>query len=422
MGTKVAVIGAGSVYTPELVTQFFKKGGSLVKFDKMALMDIDEKRLEIVGGLTKRMAVRQGVRAKVELTTSLAGAVKDAQYVIVQIRVGGNKARYIDESIPARHGVIGQETTGPGGMFKALRTIPALVNIARAVKAHSPRAWILNFANPSGLVTEATLKAVPGVKMLGICSAQLGRAWWVARALGVDAKRVKVRSFGLNHLAWIYKVTVDGRDVTDRVYTPKGLKHLGWPPELMGAIRAVPIGYLWYYYYPDRMLAHMKPGHFRSQQVMKLEKILMKRYADPTLSEPPEELKKRGGGGYSDAMSTVMNALNGTRPAVIPMNVQNRGAVEGFARDQVLEIDSRLTPSGVKPLPIPLKLIPTHVLGLTHHVKAYETLTAEAALTGCYKTALKAMITHPLVPNFTTGKKILDEMLKAHKKYLPQFN
>jgi 6-phospho-beta-glucosidase len=421
MGTKVAVIGAGSVYTPELVTQFFKEGGSLVKFGKMSLMDVNPTRLNIVGGLTQRMARRQNVRADIELTTSLEQAVKGASYVIVQIRVGGNKARYLDESIPARHGVIGQETTGPGGMFKALRTIPALVRIAKAVKRHSPRAWILNFANPSGLVTEATLKAVPGVKMLGICSAQLGRKWWVSGALGVNPKRIQVRSFGLNHLAWLYKVTVDGRDAMDRLFSGKGSKRLGWPGELMSAVRAVPVGYLWYYYFPNRMLSHQKPGHFRSQQVMKLEKVLLKRYADPALSEPPEELKKRGGGGYSDAMSTVMNALNGTRPVVIPMNVQNRGAVEGFARDQVLEIDSRLTPSGVKPLPIPLKFIPPHVLGLTHHVKAYETLTAEAALTGCYKTALKAMITHPLVPNFDTGRKLLDELLKAHKKYLPQF-
>ncbi|MEK7475301.1 MAG: 6-phospho-beta-glucosidase [Candidatus Coatesbacteria bacterium] len=420
---KIAVIGAGSVYTPELVTEFFKDGGKLVPFDEMALMDIDRGRLAAVGGLTQRMARRQGVRGEISLTTSLTEAIRGAKFVIVQIRVGGNRARALDETIPYRYGVIGQETTGPGGMFKALRTIPAVVEIAKTVKRVAPRAWILNFTNPSGLVTEAVLKAVPGVKMLGICSAQLGREWWVARALGVKRERIKVRSAGLNHLAWVYRVSVDGRDVTDRLFNlpDRRLKHLGWPVDLMRSIRMVPIGYLWYYYYSDKMLPHSRPGHNRAKRVMEIERILMKRYADPALDEPPKELSLRGGSGYSLAMSTVMNALTGRKPCTIPMNVQNRGAVEGFARDQVLEIDSTLRPAGVTPVAIPLRDLPPHLLGLTHQVKAYETLTAEAAMTGCYHTALEAMITHPLVPNATVGQRILDEMLKAHRKYLPKF-
>ena len=421
---KIAVIGAGSVYTPELVTEFFRDHGRLVGgFDEMVLMDIDPRRLEIVGGLTQRMARRQEVPAKVSLTTSLATAIRGARFVITQMRVGGNRARYLDETIPMKHGVVGQETTGPGGLFKALRTIHAMVQVARVVKREAPRAWILNFANPSGIVTEGVLKAVPGVKMLGICSAQVGRSHWVSGALGVHPRRIRTRSFGLNHLAWIYRVEVDGKDATDRLFNlpDRRLKKLGWPVDLMRTIRGVPISYLWYYYDPAGMLAHARHGKTRAQKVLKIEKILLRRYADKTLDVPPEELKLRGGSGYSITMSTVMNGLTGRKPTVIPMNVQNRGAVAGFAPDQVIEIDSRIEPHGVTPLPIPLARIPAHHLGITHRVKAYETLTVEAALTGSYRKALAAMITNPLVPTWTTGKKILDEMLRAHKKYLPQF-
>ena len=423
MSVKIAVIGAGSVYTPELVTEFFKDGGRLVKFDRLTLMDIDERRLRIVGGLTQRMARRQGVPATVELTTSLREAVRGAKFVITQMRVGGNRARYLDETIPLRHGAIGQETTGAGGMFKALRTIPPLVAVARAIKRDAPGAWMLNFANPSGIVTEGVLKAVPGVKMLGICSAQVGRPWWVAHALGVNVKRIRVKSAGLNHLSWIYKILVDGRDVTERFFKGPAakLKRLGWPVELMRSIRMVPISYLNYFYFTDAMLKHQRKGPQRSQQVLKIEKILLRRYADRTLDVPPKELSLRGGSGYSVTMTTVMKALTGEKPCVIPMNVQIRGAVEGFARDQVLEIDSRIKPSGVTPLPIPLRDLPPHLLGLTHRVKAYETLTVEAALTGSYRVALAAMITNPLVPSYAVGKKLLDELLVAHRKHLPQF-
>ena len=420
MGNNIAVIGAGSVYTPELVTEFFRDGGKLVKFDRMTLMDINRKRLDIVGGLTQRMALRQGVNADIVLTTSLEKAVKGARFVIVQIRVGGNQARYIDETIPVRHGVIGQETTGPGGMFKALRTIPAVVAIARAVKRAAPGAWILNFANPSGLVTEAVLKTVPGVKMLGICSAQLGRKGWVSGALKVDPKRIRVKSVGLNHLAWVYRIWVDGREVTDRFFT-RTKKFGWWDAGLIRAVRGIPIGYLEYYYDTDKMLAHMKHGPKRSQQVLKIEKKLLARYADPKLDEPPEELKLRGGSGYSEAMTTVMRALTGVKPATIPMNVQNRGSVPGFAPDAVLEIESRLDPRAVTPQRYSLAEIPAGQLGLMHAVKAYETLTAEAALTGNYTTSLAAMIAHPLVPSLSVGRKILDSMLRAHRRYLPQF-
>lgn len=420
MADKIAIVGAGSIYTPELVSEFFRDGGRLVKFDRLALMDVDERRLGIVGGLTQRMAGRQGVRAKVDLTTSLRAAVRGARFVIVQIRVGGNEARLKDEMIPARHGVVGQETTGPGGMFKALRTIPALVKIGRAVRDEAPRAWMLNFANPSGLVTEAVLKAVPGLKMLGICSIQVGRDGWFAGPLRVPASRIRTKSFGLNHLAWVYRVLLDGRDVTGRLLKRKE----GWggfSRDLLGSVRGFPIGYLHYYYDTDEVVAKQRKGRTRAREVLRLEKLLLKRYADPRLDEPPKELSWRGGSGYSVTMTAIMRALTGQHPITIPTCVQNRGAVEGFAFDQVLEIPARLSPAGVTPLRIPLGEIPPHQLGLTHQVKAYESLTAEAALTGSYEKALAAMITHPLVPSVSVGKKILDEMLRAHRKHLSQF-
>ena len=424
MRRKIAIIGAGSVYTPELVTEFFKDGGKLVPFDRMSLHDINPQRLEVVGGLTQRMAHRQGVPAKVTLTASLAAAVRDADFVITQMRVGGNAARYLDETIPLKYNVIGQETTGPGGLFKALRTIPALVAVAKAIRQHAPRAWMLNFANPSGIVTEGVLKAVPGTKMLGICSAQVGRAWWVSRALGVNPRRITLRSCGLNHLAWIYRICVDGRNVTDRFFKlpNKRLKLTGWDPGLLRSIRGVPIGYLHYFYDTASMIKHARKDGTRAQKVLKIEKILLKRYADKTLDVPPDELKLRGGSGYSVTMSTVMSALTGRRKVTIPMNVQAGKAWEGFGREQTVEIDSKLEPHAVTPLKVSLPEIPPSQLGLTHAVKAYETLTVEAALTGSYTKALAAMIANPLVPDRTVAKRILDEMLKAHRKHLPQFN
>lgn len=418
MAKKIAIIGAGSVYSPELVTEFFK--GDKLSFDEMSFMDVNERRLKIVGGLVQRMARRQGVKGKIRLTTSVSEAVKDAQFVISQIRVGGNEARALDERIPAKYGVLGQETTGPGGMFKALRTIPPMVKVAQAVKKLAPRAWILDFANPVGLVTEAVGLAVPGSRILGICSIQLGRENWVdAKVLGVNPKRIRVKSAGLNHLSWVYKIMVDGRDVTDK-YFSRLKKSWGFPVDFLKAIKMIPVGYLWYYYFPEKM-THGKGKKTRAMEVLRLEKILLKRYSDPKLDEPPVELKKRGGSGYSAAMIAIMRGLTGDAPTTLPVCIRNQGAVSGFGRDQVLEIPSRLNRLSAVPVRIPDGELPPHLLGMTHRVKAYETLTAQAALSGCYNTALAAMVTHPLVPSYTIGKKILDDMLRAHKRYLPQF-
>lgn len=421
MGTKIAIIGAGSVYTPELVTEFFRDHGRhMVDLDCMTLYDIDERRLNIVGGLTQRMARRQEVGAEVVLTTDLNEAVRGAKYIITQIRVGGNHARYFDESIPLRYGVIGQETTGPGGMFKALRTIPELVKVAAAAKRLAPRAWILNFTNPAGVVAEGVAKAVPGARQVGVCSIQVGREHWVSDILGVKADRVKVKTVGLNHFSWVYGVSLDGRDITDRFFS-KTKKFDRWPVDFIRAIRAIPVGYLWYYYNTDEALKHLKHSKLRSLEVLRIEKILLKRYSDRTLDVPPEELKLRGGSGYSVMISTYLRALSGEKPVTIPTNTQNQGCFRGFDDDQSLEIPARISEKGIKPLPIDFDGVPVHIRGMMQRVKAYETLTCEAALTGCYHKALQAIITHPLVPNYSTGKKILDELLKAHRKYLPQF-
>jgi len=417
---KIAIIGAGSVYTPELVELFFKDNCRLVSFDRLTLMDIDPRRLKILGGLTRRMALRQGVQAEIVETTSLEAAVKGASFVIIQMRVGGNQARLIDETIPLKYGVLGQETTGPGGMFKALRTIPELVKVAKAVKKHAPDAWILNFTNPSGLVTEAILKAVPEAKVLGICSIQTGREGYVTGILDAPKERVRVRSAGLNHLAWIYRIFVDGRDATDEFFSKLSPKH-NHRAEFLKTLRLIPLGYPDHYYFPDEDVKWARKRGPRARRVLQIEKILMKRFADPSLAEKPKELELRGGSGYSLTMTTFIRALQGVEPVVLPVNVQNRGAVSGFAPDQVLEIETRIDPTGLTPLRVPDGELCEHMLGLMHSVKAYETLTAEAALTGCYRTALNAMIAHPLVPSYSIARKMLDEMLKAHKKHLPQF-
>jgi len=421
MANKITIIGAGSVYTPELVTEFFKENGRhIMPMDRMTLYDIDERRLNIVGGLAQRMARRQGVDAKLVLTTDLNEAVRDASIIITQIRVGGNQARLLDETIPLKFGVIGQETTGPGGMFKALRTIPELVKVAAAAKKLAPRAWILNFTNPAGLVAEAVAKAVPGARQVGVCTIQVGRESWVSDILGVKPERVKVKTVGLNHFSWVYGASLDGRDITDRFFT-RTKKFGGWPVDLIRAIRAIPVGYLWYYYRTDEALKHLRHSKPRAAEILRIEKILLKRYADKTLDVPPEELKLRGGSGYSVMISTYVRALTGEKPVTIPTNTQNHGCFRGFDDDQSLEIPARISAQGIKPLPVDFDGVPVHIRGMMQRVKAYETLTCEAAFTGNYHKALEAMVTHPLVPDYNTGKKILDALLKAHRKYLPQF-
>lgn len=421
MGTKVTIVGAGSVYTPELVTEFFRdRGNFLLPMDRLALYDTDERRLAILGGLTQRMARRQGVGAKITLTTDVREAVEDATFIITQIRVGGNQARLLDETIPIRHGVIGQETTGPGGMFKALRTIPEVVKVARAAKKYAPRAWTLSFTNPSGICAEGVTKAVPGSRLVGVCSIQVGREHWITDTLGISTKGVRVKTVGLNHLSWVYGATRNGRDLMGAYFRKLRAKR-DKGAELIEAIGGPYVGYLWYYYQTDEALKHMKKAGPRAKEVLRIEKILLRRYADPTLDTQPEELNLRGGSGYSVMIGTYIRALTGERPVTIPTNTPNRGCVEGFAPDQVLEIPARISSAGIKPLPIPSGEIPEHMMGLMRRVKSYETLTVQAALTGCHKTALAAIMSHPLVPNLSTGRKILDELLKAHKRYLPQF-
>jgi 6-phospho-beta-glucosidase len=429
---KITVIGGGSTYTPELVNGFLARHDSL-PVDELWLMDINAERLEIVGGFARRMVEARGAPFKVVLSTNQRQAVSGASYVTTQLRVGMMPARVADEYLGRRHGLIGQETTGVGGMAKALRTIPVVLNIAKDVREVAPGALLVNFTNPSGLVTEALQRYAPDVPSVGVCNSaittKLGMLAGLKEALGeeIAPERAEIKTLGLNHLTWYYGLAIDGEDMWPKVIeiTLKELRtpqasDPEWDPRTIETLGMIPNGYLGYYYYTDRRVARQqKWPPSRGEQVMQIEKDLLRQYADPNLKEPPADLMKRGGAYYSTVATQLLNAHYNDLGEVHVANVRNNGAVPAWPADWVLELPCRVDRRGVHPLPA-AALSPV-CAGLIAQVKAYELLTAEAALTGSRKLAYEALLAHPLGPSADQVQAVLDDMLETHKAYLPLF-
>ena len=428
---KVAVIGGGSTYTPELVNGFIARVTQF-PLDELWLMDIDKERLEIVGGFAQRMVEAKGSPFKVVLTTDQRDAVKDASYVTTQLRVGQMEARRRDEYLGLRHGLIGQETTGVGGMAKAMRTIPVILKIASDMRELSaPGAMLVNFTNPAGLVTQALSKYASDLPAVGVCNVPITAKMHMVEGLEkstgrkIDPSHAELKTLGLNHLSWHRGFTVEGEDVWPEVIAGfisdlKQEPEPEWNPRTIEVLKMIPNYYLQYFYHTDKKLkAQEQWPPSRAEEVIEVEKDLLREYADPNLKEPPADLMKRGGAYYSTVATQLLNAHYNDLGETHVVNIRNGGAVKEWPADWVLEIPSTVKKSGITP--IPTEPLPQSQFGLIAAVKAYELLTVEAAVHGDREAAYQALLVHPIGPKADKVQAVLDDLLEIHKEYLPQF-
>jgi 6-phospho-beta-glucosidase len=409
---KLSVIGAGSTYTPELVSGLMRER-ERIDVRELVLHDIDPDRREVVGGLATRMLAREGFSGSLEITGELDRALDGADAVLIQVRVGGQAARLRDETIPAACGCVGQETTGAGGLGKAMRTVPVVLEVAeRARELASPDAWIIDFTNPVGIVTRALLDA--GHRAIGLCNVAINFQRQIAGHLGVAPEQVLVDQVGLNHLTWIRAVWVDGRDVLGEVIDGFGdaLAHeIGLPRALLDDLGAIPSYYLRYFYAEREVVQEQRMTRPRARTVAEIERELLELYRDPALTEKPALLEQRGGAFYSDAATQLVASLVADSGDTQVVDIRNGGALPGLAEDDVVEAPARVSGAGAVPLPQP-PLAP-ELLGLIQHVAAYERLAAKAAASGDRQTAKLALMAHPLVREYRLAETILDRMLAA---------
>jgi 6-phospho-beta-glucosidase len=417
MGHTVAVVGGGSTYTPELVDGIARLR-DVLPVDVLTLTDPDARRLELVGGVCERIMARYGHPARVVRTTDLDRAVDGAEVVVVQLRVGGQDARLADETFPGRCGCVGQETTGAGGLAKALRTVPVVLDVAERVRARAaPDAWIVDFTNPVGIVTRALLDA--GHRAVGLCNVAIGNQRAAATLLGVDPSRVSLDHVGLNHLTWTRRVLVDGVDRLPELLDGSAealAERSGLPPELMRRLGAWPSYYLRYFYAHDEVVAEQRSAVPRAAAVADIERELLELYADPALDEKPAVLEQRGGAYYSEAAVELIASLVADRGDVQVANVRNDGTFPFLADDDVIEVPARVGASGavaetVEPLD-PL------LSGLVAHVSAYERLALDAALNGGRERVVRALLAHPLVGQHALAEQLADLLVDAGRAHL----
>ncbi len=427
---KITVIGGGSTYTPELINGFLAATGSL-PLDELWLMDIDQERLNVVGGFAQRMVKAKGGPFKVVLSLDQRQAIAGASYVITQLRVGQMPARRGDEYLGLRHGLIGQETTGVGGMAKALRTIPVILGIARDIHEVAPGALLANFTNPAGLVTEALTRYAPDITAVGVCNVGITTKMHIldelAEATGsrVEPERAQLNTLGLNHLTWHRGFTIDGEEMWPLIFPAfveslKAEAEPEWDVRTVESLGMMPNYYLQYFYYPDRKYAAQEQWPpSRAEEVMAIEKILLRDYADPALSEPPADLMKRGGAYYSTLATQLINSHYNDLGQVHVVNVRNNGAVKDWPADWVLELPARVDRRGIHPLPA--EPLPPACFGLIAQIKMYELLTVEAAVHGDRNALYQALLAHPLGPQADEVQDVLDDILGTNKQWLPQF-
>jgi 6-phospho-beta-glucosidase len=415
---KIAVIGAGSPYTPELI-EGLARFRSKLPVREIYLMDINERRLEIIFGFCKRFAKHLDYDVKIEATTDRRKAIENANFINTQIRVGGNERRVLDEKIPLKYGIIGQETTGPGGFMKAMCTIPVMTDIVKDAEKYSPNAWIVNYTNPTGLITEALTKYT-GANVVGLCAGGMRPGFRVAKALSVDYQRVKYDYVGLNHMNFAFNFTVDGRPLTKEEFNKAAQLVDSVDTELIKKMGLMPSAYMQYYFHTSKKLQELKKAKYtRGEEVLMLEKEIYDAYADPRQNTKPAALAKRGGGGYSEVALGVMKAIYNDEDRWLVVNVPNNGAIKILPDDAVIETPCMINRAGIKPLAI--NNVPSTVWGLICAVKNYEQLAVEAAVKGDRDLALYALLAHPLVRDYDIAKSMLEEMLEVNKEYLPQF-
>ncbi|SHK24146.1 6-phospho-beta-glucosidase [Anaerobranca californiensis DSM 14826] len=432
-GIKIATIGGGSSYTPELIEGYIKRKDEL-PIKEIWLVDIEEgkEKLEIVGNLAKRMVEEAGLDWEVHLTLNRKEALKDADFVTTQFRVGLLDARIKDERIPLSYGILGQETNGAGGIFKAFRTIPVILEIVDEMKELCPEAWLVNFTNPAGMVTEAAMKYGNYEKVVGLCNVPIGHNMMESKILGKKPEELRFIYAGINHHHWHRIYDKNGKELTteviDKLFSNnsnimENIKFIPFIEEQIRDLEMLPCAYHQYYYLTDDMvkkeLEEFAKNSTRAEVVKKLEDELFEIYKDPNLKHKPEQLSKRGGAYYSDAACELISSIYNDKRTDMVVSTKNNGALTDLPYDCVVEVSSIITASGPQPLNFG-KFKPAQ-RGLLQLMKAMEEITIEAAVTGDYGKALQAFILNPLIPSGTIAKKLLNEMLIAHKKYLPQF-
>jgi 6-phospho-beta-glucosidase len=414
---KVAVVGGGSTYTPELVDGFARLQ-HLLPVEELVLTDPDQERLELVGGVSERILARQGHPGRLVRTTDLDQALDGASVVLLQLRVGGQSARNVDETLPLECGCVGQETTGAGGLAKALRTVPVVLDIAERVRARADStAWIVDFTNPVGIVTRALLDA--GHRAVGLCNVAIGNQRGVAAHLSVDPSRVALDHVGLNHLTWTRRVLVDGVDVLPGLFdsAPELLTSgSALPPDLLRRLGVWPSYYLRYYYAHDAVVAEQKAAPSRAAEVAAIERQLLDLYADPALDEKPALLQKRGGAYYSEAAVNLVASLVSDRGDVQVVNLRNDGTLPFLDDSAVIEVPARVGGAGVTAEPV-AALEPLYA-GLVGHVSAYEQLALDAAIHGGRDRVYRALLAHPLIGQHDPATRLTDLLLDANRDHL----
>jgi 6-phospho-beta-glucosidase len=416
------VVGGGSTYTPELV-QGICDHEQRLPIDELVLLDPDTERLEVVGGLSERILRHGGWSGRFVTTTDRQAAVDGASFVVVQLRVGGQAARLVDETLPVRFGCLGQETTGPGGLAKALRTVPLVLELAEETAARgAPGAWLVDFTNPVGIVSQAL--ADEGHRAVGLCNVAI----WVQRRLGhylgVDPDTVDLEHVGLNHLTWVRSARVDGTDRLPEAierFLPEWELETGVPGGLLELLGALPSYYLHYYYCATEEVEEQRqPGYRpRALVVQELEQRLLEKYRDPALVSKPEELSHRGGAFYSEAAVRLMASLNAGTGDVQVVDVRNDGAVPGLPDDAVVEVPATITAEG--PRALPQRSLAPEMAALVEHCKAYERLAVEAATSGSRQAVVRALVANPLVGRYPLAAELADALLEANRQYLPRF-
>jgi 6-phospho-beta-glucosidase len=415
---KLTIVGGGSTYTPELIDGLVRMRDRLA-VTEVALHDVSADRLDVLAAMSRRMLAAGGHPASVTTHTDLAPAAEGADIVLVQLRVGGQAARLQDETLPLRCDCLGQETTGAGGLAKALRTVPVMLDVAERVRAVNPSAWIVDFTNPVGIVTRALLQA-GHTRVVGLCSAAVVFQRHFARVLDVDPSRLTLDHVGLNHLTWERRVLLDGVDVLPRLlgeYGEKVAPATGLPVDLIRRLGTVPSYYLHYYYAHDEVVAGQKANGVRAQEVMEIEGRLLEAYADSSVTTKPELLTRRGGAFYSEAALDLMASLRDGDGRTHVVNLRNGSALPFLPEDAVIEVPATVGAEGPAALPVaPVEPLPA---GLIAHVTAYEHLALEAAVRGGRDRVFRALLAHPLVGQHAVADRLTDLLLEANRAHLP---
>ncbi len=426
MGIKLAIIGAGSTYCPELMQGLIRRKDAL-RLDELRLSDIDESRLHIVGEFCERVLLENGMEPRITRTKDLSLALDGADFVVAQIRAGKLEARIRDEKIPLAFGLLGQETTGIGGFTNALRTIPQMEQIADAVARYAPNAWLINFSNPSGIVTEFLLNHTP-VKTIGLCNLPIGAQERIATLLRLPMDQVRLETASLNHCGAITAVHVQGVNVLPSLLDPKMLDQASgqdaWIRNyrpIIELLNAIPNDYLQYFYYRARKLAEQNDApQTRGEACVDIETRLLSYYADERNRSVPPMLAERGGHLYSEAAVALIASLSGVVPGYHVIDVQNHGVLDFLPDNSVIETCCYVEQD--KLTRVPLTVAPNDVLRtLLSSVKAYETLAVQAAITGDRKAALRALACNPITADLDKAAPCLEEMLLQNRSLLPRF-